>query len=56
MKDQKHFSIRMDSDTLKKFQSIAKYHDRSTSRQIMRLIHECIREFEAEHGEIKLAD
>jgi len=52
----KHFSIRVDEATLEKFRYIAKYEDRSASRQIMFLIHKCIREFEAEHGAIELPE
>ena len=52
MENRKHFSVRVDEATLKKFQYIAKYDDRTASRQIVYLIHKCIRDFEKEHGEI----
>jgi len=54
MKNQKHISIRIDEDTLKKFHCVAKYDDRSASGQIMFLIHKSIREFEEKHGEIDM--
>lgn len=54
MKKNKHISIRIDEDVLKKFHYVSKYEDRSASGQIMYLINNCIREFEEKHGTIKL--
>jgi len=51
---QKHISIRIDAETLRKFHYVAKYDDRSGSGQIMYLINKCIRAFEEEHGKIPL--
>lgn len=56
MKKQRHISIRIDEMMLKKFHYVAKYEDRSLSRQISFLIHKCIREFEEKNGEIEKAD
>lgn len=56
MKKQKHISIRIDADVLEKFHYVAKYDDRSASGQIMYLINNCIREFEAKHGTIELEE
>lgn len=56
MKNQKHISIRIDADVLEKFHYVAKYDDRSASGQIMYLINNCIREFEAKHGKIELVN
>ena len=56
MKNQKHISIRIDEETLKKFHHVSKYDDRSASRQIMFLIHKSIRDFEEKHGEIETLD
>lgn len=50
----KHFSIRIDDETLQKFHYVSKYEDRSASGQIMYLINNCIRDFEDKHGKIKL--
>lgn len=55
MHKNKHISIRIDEDILKKFQYVAKYEDRSASGQIMFLINSCIREFEEKHGKIELS-
>jgi len=52
MNRQKHISIRIDAETLRKFHYVAKYDDRSGSGQIMYLINKCIRAFEEEHGKI----
>ena len=54
MKNQKHISIRIEEDTLKKFHYVSKYNGRSASGQIMYLINQCIRDFEKEQGKIEL--
>ena len=56
MKKQKHISIRIEEETLKKFHYVAAFNDRSASGQIMYLINKNIRDFEEEHGQIKLTD
>jgi len=53
LKKQKHISIRIDEETLKKFHYIAKYNDRSASGQIMFLINKNIRDFEEKNGKIE---
>jgi len=53
-KKNKHISIRIDEEVLRKFHYIAKYEDRSASGQIMFLINNCIREFEEKYGKIGL--
>lgn len=55
-KKNKHISIRIDEDILKKFHYVARYEDRSASGQIMHLINSCIREFEEKYGEVDLAE
>ena len=54
MNKQKHISIRIDEETLKKFHYVAKYDDRSASGQIMFLINQNIRDFEEKNGQIIL--
>lgn len=56
MEKQKHISIRINENVLKKFHFVAKYEDRSASGQIMFLINNSIREFEKEHGIIDLEE
>ena len=52
----KHISIRIDENVLRKFHYVSKYEDRSASRQIMFLINKCIRDFEEKNGEISFED
>ncbi len=56
MKKNKHISIRIDEDVLRRFHYVANYEDRSASGQIMFLINSCIREFEEKHGKIDLVE
>ena len=56
MKKEKHISIRINEEILKKFHYVAKYDDRSASGQIMYLINKNIRDFEEKHGEIDLPE
>ena len=51
MNKQKHISIRIDEEVLKKFHYVSRYNRRSASGQILYLINQCIREFEKEQGE-----
>ncbi|MCL2674700.1 MAG: hypothetical protein FWE92_05140 [Defluviitaleaceae bacterium] len=55
MSNIKHLSLRIDEATLRKLHYVAKYYDRSASKQILRLINKTIREFEEEHGKIDLS-
>ena len=52
----KHFSLRIDSELLRKFDAVAKYDDRSMNWLLLRLIRQCVEEFEKENGEIKFDD
>lgn len=56
MKKNKHISIRIDEEVLKKFHYVSKYEDRSASGQIMFLINKSIREFEEQHGKIEFSN
>lgn len=55
-KNNKHLGIEVDPELHYKLHSIAKYEGRSANGQILYLIRQCIRAFEAEHGEISLPD
>ncbi len=48
----KSLSVRIDSEMLDKLHAIADYEVRSTNNQILILIRDCIKKYEAEHGEI----
>ena len=52
MEKKKHLSLRLDDETRLKLRYIAKYEGRSINGQVMHLIYRCIRDYEAEHGEI----
>jgi len=56
LKKEKHISIRINEETLKKFHYVSKYDDRSASGQIMFLINKNIRDFEEKHGQIDLIE
>ena len=56
MEEKNHLSIRTDKEVHDKFRYIAAYEGRSMSGQILYLINTCIREFEKEHGPIRLGD
>ena len=56
LKKQKHISIRIDEETLKKFHYVAAYDDRSANNQILYLINQIIRDFEGKHGKILFTD
>ena len=51
-KKNKHLGIEIDPELHRKLHYIAKYEGRSGNGQILHLIRQCIRDFEAAHGEI----
>ena len=51
-KNNKHLGIEVDPELHRKLHSSAKYEGRSANGQILYLIRQCIRAFEAEHGQI----
>ncbi len=48
----KSLSIRIDDQLLDKLHVVADYEGRSANSQILILIRDCIKQFEAEHGTI----
>lgn len=48
----RHLGLRIDSETLYKLNYVSAYDDRSTNRQLLKLIREMIVDFEKEHGVI----
>ena len=52
MRSKKHLGIEVEPDLHYKLHYIAKYEGRSGNGQILYLVRKCIREFEAENGEI----
>ena len=53
-KKNKHLGIEVDPELHYKLRYIAKYEGRSGNGQILYLIRQCIKAFEAENGEIAL--
>lgn len=53
-KNNKHLGIEIDPELHYKLHYIARYEGRSANRQILYLIRKCIREFEAQEGEINI--
>ena len=52
-KNNKHLGIEVDPELHRKLHYIAKYEGRSANGQILYLIRQCIRDFEAENGPIE---
>ncbi len=48
------FTLRIDSDVLKKFRYVAEYKARSANRELETLMKKDIAEYENEHGKIEL--
>ena len=48
------FTLRIDTELLKKFRFVAKYNGRSANQEIVTLIRKHIREFEKKNGKIIL--
>ncbi|MBQ7075424.1 MAG: hypothetical protein IJM94_01345 [Clostridia bacterium] len=56
MSNQKHLSIRCDSDILNKFYYVSKYNGRSGSGQILYMIRSVVEQFEKDNGKITNED
>jgi len=50
----KSLSIRIDEEQLHKLHIVADYEGRSANSQILILIRDCIKQYEAEHGKIEI--
>ena len=53
-KDNKHLGIEVDPELHYKLRYISKHEGRSANGQILYLIRQCIKDFEAKNGEIEL--
>lgn len=53
-KNEKHLSLRIEEELLRRFEYVAKYDDRSMNWMLNSLIRKCIEEFEAKNGKIEL--
>ncbi len=54
MKNEKHFTLRIEDDLLKKFRYVCSYNGRSANAQILYLIRNHSAKFEKEYGEINI--
>ncbi|MBR5491064.1 MAG: hypothetical protein IKV79_07335 [Oscillospiraceae bacterium] len=52
----KHLGLRIDDETHFKLKYIAEYEGRSINKQVVHLVHKCIREFEKENGRIEVEE
>ena len=55
-KDNKHLGIEINKEMHYKLHYIAKYEGRSINGQVLYLVRQCIKEFEAENGIIEESD
>lgn len=53
MENQKHLSLRIEEEMLRKFRYVCSYEARSANGQLLIFIRNAISEFEKIHGEIK---
>ena len=56
MKKEKHLSLRIEEDLLKRFHFVAKYNGRSANGELLYLIRRDIVQYERENGKIKPED
>ena len=56
MKNEKHFGLRIDAETLQKFHSVCEYEGRSVNAQILYMIRQSIAKFEKENGKIEIEE
>ena len=55
-KSEKHLSLRIDEELLRRFDYVARYDDRSMNGLMLSMIKKCIVEFEKEHCRIELPE
>ena len=55
-KSEKHLSLRIDEELLRRFDYVARYDDRSRNGLMLSRIKKCIVEFEKEHDRIELPE
>lgn len=55
-KNEKHLSLRIDEELLRRFDYVAAHDDRSMNGLMLSLIKRCIIDFEKEHGKIELEE
>ncbi len=53
-KNEKHLSLRIDEQLLRRFDYVARFDDRSMNWLLLQLVRKCVEEFEQKHGKIQL--
>lgn len=53
---EKHFNLRVDEDTLKKFKIVCDYQARSMNSQLLIFMRNAIKAYEKTHGKIETKD
>ena len=53
-KNEKHLSLRIEEELLRKFECVAKYDERSMNWMLNSLIRQAVDAFEKEHGKIDI--
>ncbi len=54
--DQRHLSLRIDEELLRRLEYVAAYEDRSMNSTLLQLVRRCVADFEEKHGPIDLED
>ncbi len=55
-KTEKHLSLRIEEALLRKFDYVARYDDRSMNWLLLKLVRQCVEDFETQHGPIVPSD
>ena len=53
---EKHLSMRVEEDLLRRFAYVAKYNDRSMNGMILSLMRRCVAQFEEKNGKIEFPE
>ena len=53
---EKHLSLRVNADLLRRFAYVAKYNDRSMNGMILSLMRRCVAQFEEKNGKIEFPE
>ena len=54
--DQRHLSLRIDEELLRRLEYVAAYEDRSMNSTLLQLVRRYVADFEEKHGPIELED
>lgn len=54
--NEKHVSLRVDADLLRRFSYVAKYHDRSMNGMVLSLMRRSVAQYEEKYGKIEFPE